>query len=608
MFNSINTLILNATDMTEIQRITSVRFTQYKAFREFSLSLDRFNILVGPNNSGKSTILGAFRILSEAVRRARAKSPTIVEGPNGRDLGYQVNLGNIPGATENIFHNYDEDHPAKVSFRISNGDHLNLFFPERGICNFICETSGKAITSPVSFRKHFPIEIGFVPILGPVEHDEQLFQREAAREALLAHRASRNFRNIWHHYPDAFDEFRSLIQTTWPGMDIKKPEIDTTHEKPLLFMFCPEERMDREIFWAGFGFQVWCQMLTFIVMNKAASLFIIDEPDIYLHSDLQRQLIAVLRALGPDILIATHSTEIISEADPDEILVVTKKAHSAKRVADPTQLRTIFSTLGSNLNPTLTQLARSKRVVYVEGKDFQIISRFAARLGVRAVATRSDFAVVPTEGFNPTRAKTFTQGVETTLASKISVAVVFDRDYRSDVEIATELKELHGFCDFAHIHQKKELENFLLVPKSLNKAITKRIADQNKRTGKKSSFTEDIQTLLLSITDAIKHDVQAQFLKRQQPFTKSLKRALDDATITSQLLADFDSMWENLNTRLNIVPGREILSRLNAHLQKTYGVTITSNLIIECMSEAEIPNEMKMVIFKLNDFAKGTVK
>lgn len=314
--------------------------------------------------------MGAFRILAEAIRRARAKSPALVNGPNGETRGYQVNLGNIPVATENVFYNYDEERPASVSFRVSNGDHLTLFFPTRGICNLVCETSRKAVTSPTSFRQHFPIEIGFVPILGPVEHDEQLFQREAAREALLTHRASRNFRNIWHHYPDDFDQFRSLVQTTWPGMDIKKPEVDTTHDKPLLRMFCPEERMDREIFWAGFGFQVWCQMLTFIVINKGASLFIIDEPDIYLHSDLQRQLITVLRSLGPDILIATHSTEIIAEADPDEILVVTKKAHSAKRVADPSQLREIFGTLGSNLNPTLTQLARSKRVVYVEGKDF----------------------------------------------------------------------------------------------------------------------------------------------------------------------------------------------------------------------------------------------
>lgn len=42
---------------------TSVAFHNYKAFQQFSISLDDINILVGPNNSGKSTVIGAFRIL-----------------------------------------------------------------------------------------------------------------------------------------------------------------------------------------------------------------------------------------------------------------------------------------------------------------------------------------------------------------------------------------------------------------------------------------------------------------------------------------------------------------------------------------------------------------
>lgn len=591
--------------MSVTQRITSVQFSRYKAFRDFSLALDRFNILVGPNNSGKSTILGAFRILAEAIRKARAKSPTFIQGPNGETRGYQIGLGNIPVATENIFHNYDEAQPTSVSFRISTGDYLKLFFPERGICNLICDTTGRPVTSPASFRNHFSVEIGFVPVLGPVEHNEPLYQKEAAREALLTHRASRNFRNIWHHYPERFEAFRSLIQTTWPGMDIKRPEVDVSHGAPLLRMFCPEERMDREIFWAGFGFQVWCQMLTFMVSSSTASLFIIDEPDIYLHSDLQRQLVSALKALGPDILLATHSTEIISEADPDEIVVVTKKARSAKRVADPSQLRSIFATLGSNLNPTLTQLARSKRAVFVEGKDFQTVARFAAKLGVRTVAMRSDFAVVPTEGFNPGKVKTFREGVEATLAAKISVAVVFDRDYRSDSEVNSELRELRTFCDYAHIHRKKELENFLLVPDALSRAIHQRVAEQNKRTGGMISFSEDIEKLLLTLTEAMKHDVEAQYLKRQLPFSKSVKKSVDDSTVTSQLLAAFEDKWKGLKTRLDIVPGKELLSRLNAHLQREYGVTVTPNLIIEAMEESDVPDEMKDIIASLNHFASG---
>ena len=85
-------------------------------------------------------------------------------------------------------------------------------------------------------------------------------------------------------------------------MDIELPEAVYGGTDPLLRMTCPEERMPRELFWSGFGFQVWCQMLTFIVRAKDASVLVIDEPDIYLHSDLQRQRVSILRDLGTNIV------------------------------------------------------------------------------------------------------------------------------------------------------------------------------------------------------------------------------------------------------------------------------------------------------------------
>jgi energy-coupling factor transporter ATP-binding protein EcfA2 len=591
-----------------MERITSVRFLRYKAFRDFSLSLDSFNVLVGPNNSGKSTILGAFRILSEGLRKARSRNPSVVTGPSGADTrGYELSLRDIPVATENVFHNYEEDQPAVIRFRVSSGDYLVLVFPERGLCNLVCETTGRAITSPSLFRRHFDVDIGFVPILGPVEHNEPLYQREAAREALLTHRASRNFRNIWHHYPEGFDEFRNRIQTTWPGMDIKPPEVDISHEKPLLRMFCPEDRIDRELFWAGFGFQVWCQMLTFIVRHTGTSLFIIDEPDIYLHSDLQRQLVTLLRHLGPDILLATHSTEIIAEAEPNEILVVTKRAQSAKKVTDLSQLRGIFNTLGSNLNPTLTQVARTRRIVYVEGKDFQIISRFAGKLGYSRVANRSHFAVVATEGFNPTRVRMFTEGVNATLDSTVATAVVFDRDYRSDEELDAERIELNRVSKYAHIHTRKELENFLLVPSALERAIVKRVAEQNRRTGRSTVFSERLEGILLSLTDTMKYDVQAEFLKRRVPFMRGRSKGIDDTTLTREVLALFDEQWNALDRRLELVPGKELLSKLNGHLQDSLGVAVTPHLIIEAMQQSEVPQEIKVIVASLDSFTREPI-
>ena len=84
---------------------SSVRFRHYKALNDFSLSLRRINVLVGPNNSGKSTILGAFRILSEGIRRARARKP-------------ELSIESLPVSLENVFTNYNEDEPARIVFRL----------------------------------------------------------------------------------------------------------------------------------------------------------------------------------------------------------------------------------------------------------------------------------------------------------------------------------------------------------------------------------------------------------------------------------------------------------------------------------------------------------
>ena len=136
-------------------------------------------------------------------------------------------------------------------------------------------------------------------------------------------------------------------------------------------------------------------MLTHLVKSRQSSIFLIDEPDIYLHSDLQRQLMNLLGGLGPDVLLATHSTEIVSEAEADEIVLIDRSKRFAKRLKDPTQLFEVFSGLGSNLNPILTQLAKTRRVIFVEGKDFQLFSRYARKLHLDNVSSRSGFAVIP---------------------------------------------------------------------------------------------------------------------------------------------------------------------------------------------------------------------
>jgi energy-coupling factor transporter ATP-binding protein EcfA2 len=585
---------------------TSARFKNFKAFKTYSISLKEFNVLVGPNNSGKSTILGAFRILSEALRKANSKRAEIIRVLGRNTWGYSVSLEDLPVATENVFTDYNDEEPAVIDFRISNGNILKLVFPEVNRCCLVCETTGKPVKSPSEFKREYAVSVGFVPVLGPVEHKELLYQKEAARLALLSYHASRNFRNIWHHYPDNFDEFRGYINTTWPGMDIKRPEIDYRSGKPCLYMFCPEDRILREIFWAGFGFQVWCQMLTHIVKSKNDTLLIIDEPDIYLHSDLQRQLVHILKTIGPDILIATHSTEIISEAEPDDLLIINKRFMSAKRITDPIQIRGVFEALGSSLNPTLTQLAKSRRAVFVEGKDFQLLSLFSRRLGRNQIANRSDFAVIPLEGFNPAKVIDLCRGIEMTLGTKIMKGVIFDRDYRSVDEVKAVIQYLtKNTCSLAWIHNRKEIENYLLEPLPLERAIQRRIDECNRRNNSKLHYDDNVRDLLIALSDAMRTNVNGQYLSKRVPYEKSINPGLDYATINQAVLTEFDATWSTLEGRLIIVPGKELLSLLNKYLQDKYGLSLTIRFIIEAFTKEEIPRDIVDLINRLEDLRKA---
>jgi energy-coupling factor transporter ATP-binding protein EcfA2 len=589
--------------------ITNIKFKNYKSFVNFSVSLNDFNILVGPNNAGKSTIIGSLKILSEGIRKANSKKPEKISGPDGLQIfGYQIDLKQVPVATENVFHNYDDSIPAIIRFKLSDGSILQIYFPSQGICYMNYECSNLIITSPKQFKENVPLEIGYVPILGPVDHEERLFQKEAARLALLTHTASRNFRNIWYHYNDDFNEFKSFVKSTWPGMDIDQPEVNILDSKPVLRMFCPEERIPREIFWAGFGFQVWCQMLTYIIKNKNSTLFLIDEPDIYLHSDLQRQLLGILKNLGPDILIATHSTELISESEINDILIINKTNKSGRRIKDIGQLREVFNVLGSNLNPVLTQIAKTKRVLFIEGKDFQVISKFARIIGYEQVANRTDFAAVPIEGFNPTKLRAVKEGIEKTIGYKILSAVIFDRDYRSEMEVLEEKNELEIGNYFVHIHTRKELENFLLIPEAIDSAIKLRIKKRNKRTGQNESFDENINEMLKNLTNKFKNRTQSQLQAHRIKFDKSKSPKLDESTIIESVLSEFDSLWILLKNRLKIIHGKDFLASLNTYLQEHYKITITNSNIINSIEKIQVPNELKEIIEKIEKFRKEPIK
>jgi predicted ATP-dependent endonuclease of OLD family len=315
-------------------------------------------------------------------------------------------------------------------------------------------------------------------------------------------------------------------------------------------------------------------------------------------------LVGLLQNLGPQIIVATHSAEIIAEVEPQSLLNVNKRFRSAKHVKDTKELQEVFQILGSNLNPTLTQLAKTRRVVFVEGKDFQIFSRFARRLGLEAVANRADFAVVPVEGFNPQKVKDFASGMETTMGSKLLKVAIFDRDYRCDTEVTKITEDLERFCNYAVVHACKELENFLLEPKPLERAIKKRIKERQQIDKDCPPFEENVSALLMQIAEGFKNQVQSRIVSARQQYERESRSTLNPVTISEAAMNEFDGKWATVDGRMKIVPGKEVFSALNVYLQAKYKISLNPIFVVESFNREEINPNIIILLNKLDEIRK----
>jgi energy-coupling factor transporter ATP-binding protein EcfA2 len=581
--------------------ITSVDFRHFKGFSQYSLSLQRMNILVGPNNCGKSTLIGAFKILAAGIKKARAKRPEArikIEGQ--RKLAYNIPESTLGVSTENVHTDY-EDIDSWVSFRLSNKNRLKLLFPADGGCYLVCESERIDVESPSDFKREYPITVSSAPIIGPVEHEEDILKEETIKIDLGTHRASRHFRNFWYHYKEGFEDFAYLVKNTWPGMEIKPPARASGMSSKLV-MWCLENRITRELFWSGYGFQVWCQLLTHISRSSGDSILLIDEPEVYLHPDVQRQLLSILRSLGPDIVIATHSTEIMAEADPSEILLIDKHKQSARRLRDVREVQKALEEIGSIQNITLTNLARNKKLLFVEGiDDFSIIRRFAGKLGFKTLALGNDITAVESGGFSTAdKIEAFAWGFERTAETVPKIAAIFDRDYFCGEEIDARSKRLSKAINLCHFHCRKEIENYLLVIPVLQRALQATLAEKANRNQEEMPEIISVADLLAKLSEPMKVPATAQYVAKRVDFI--VHTSINRATIGEETMKQFNEKWENIDTRMEIVPGNELLKSFRTSVQEKYGVTITDVRIIDNFKREEVASDMSLLCGKLEEW------
>lgn len=142
---------------------------------------------------------------------------------------------------------------------------------------------------------------------------------------------------------------------------------------------------NRDLMVEGSGFLQWLSVFA-LATDRSISTLLLDEPDAHLHTSLQGQLLERLNEIaestGKQVLIATHSSEILRSAPLQQILRVTT-GDSPKYLSNESQKVGLLAGLGSEYSPRIDHLRRSKRLLFVEGdNDVRVLRKVADLLGI----------------------------------------------------------------------------------------------------------------------------------------------------------------------------------------------------------------------------------
>lgn len=555
---------------------------------------------MGPNNSGKSSILDAFRLLDAGLRYSRQKRPTLISTTKGVFDGYELPESACPFHLANVVTNYG-DEEATIEFDHENGATAHLCLSNDRTVRFFIDFGGRRFASAKQFREAFPVDLIVVPTLAPLEGTEPLIQQETVRRNRATRLAARSFRNIWHlEGPEQFKLFKERVERAWDGVVLLPAEL-VVDSPPRIEMYFEENRVTREIQWAGFGFQIWLQIHTHLIRGSSDAILVLDEPDVYLHPDLQHRLYKDVRELFGQYFLATHAIEIINVADTSEILMIDSNHRTAKRIKRDSDYDAMLDYLGSAENADFAKIAKIQKVLFVEGQDAQILRRFARRFNFENLALEQKSPIFQLGGFSQwRRAESTVWAFKNLLNIEVATMCLFDKDYRSVPETENFIGYMASSGLECLVFERKEIENFLICPIAICKAVAARLS----RAGKDASIVTEaaICQIIDSVACDLKNSVSAHITSNVLRFEREQRSRDDDATIISRALTDFEGRWRNFDSRCALLPGKEVLKNVFGKVQHDYGVSITVAMIQDHMRPEDAGAEMISLLAQLDRF------
>jgi energy-coupling factor transporter ATP-binding protein EcfA2 len=573
----------------------------FKGFERFTIHFGREAYVVGPNNAGKSTIIAALRTAGHMLRRARRLRPDYAAQVDRQNvLGWSFGTGDFHLAEENLHHEF-RDVETRLSLHFKNGGYLQAIWPRPSLSEvrfFHLRTSeGVNASRPKVVREEFP-EIAVVPALAPVEPRELVLSDDHVNLNWNGRLASRHFRNhvrLMAATPayetrgaSRWDEFLQWAGPWIPELELGDLDFRSVEKGREIDFYCYEAsgRTPREIFWIGDGMQVWLQLLMHLFWLQHEEVVVLDEPDLWLHADLQRRLVRLLETSDCQSIVASHSPEILAEGNPRSVVWVDRSRVRAVRAPDDRLLTELSVALGSQFNLRLARALRARGVLFVEGNDMRVLRNLARTVGEEALAQESSLVTVGLGGFsNWTRVEPFAWLLDELLQKAVRAFVILDRDFRLETEVRDVKRRLARLGVEVHVWHRKELESYLLHPSALARVSGAPARAVARRLGHIAELQRD--AVLGAMT--------------RQHLSAGRRSEDTDEELTRRASEAFEALWEDEANRIYRCNAKEVLSSLNGWLVRGGHKAVSARGLSHRMLASEIPDEVFEVLRRASD-------
>lgn len=394
--------------------LTKLKVRNFKCFEEVEIALGNPVVLIGPNNSGKTTVLQALALWTIGLQRWQEKRSERQSQARKRP-GVTINrqdLLTIPHPQANLlwrdlqtrFTSRNEDDKQetqniRIELIVGGVDdqgawECGLEFDYANPESFYCrplrldEDCRERMTVP---EQAAGVHVAFLPPMSGLAAVETRLDPGALNVRIGEGRTAEVLRNLCYivsqNQPERWDELTRQIDRLF-GVQLKRPRyLEERGEITMKYQQKHSRKkkgkpLELDLSSSGRGLQQTLLILVYMYANPGA-VVLLDEPDAHLEILRQRQIYTYIKELAEksdsQIMIASHSEVLLNEAatGQDQIIACVGHPHTLAQGKRNEVLKALAS-LGFE---DYYQAEQTGWVLYLEGStDLLILQAFAERL------------------------------------------------------------------------------------------------------------------------------------------------------------------------------------------------------------------------------------